>query len=99
VSLKHRDKPDTMCLQCHSPSLSDVRHTKHPTSSEGARCTSCHMPKIMNSLMFRAASHQIDDKPDAAMTAQFGATESPNACLLCHAERNTLWVSEQLRSW
>jgi hypothetical protein len=57
------------------------------------------MPKIMNSLLFLARSHQIDDKPDAAMTARFGQRESPNACLICHAERNTEWIAEQLRSW
>jgi len=57
------------------------------------------MPKIMNSLLFSAGSHQIDEKPSAAMTARFGQKESPNACLLCHADKGVAWVSEQLRSW
>lgn len=98
-SLKFRDDPDRMCLQCHPAAYAEVKHTKHPAEAEASRCVSCHMPKIMNSLLFMARSHQIDDKPDAAMTERFGLRESPNACLLCHAERTAQWTLEQLRSW
>jgi predicted CXXCH cytochrome family protein len=99
TSLKFRDNPDQMCLQCHPVKYAAVAHVKHPPANEGARCVSCHMPKIMNSLLFKARSHQIDDKPDAAMTERFGLRESPNACLLCHSEQSVAWTREQLRSW
>jgi hypothetical protein len=33
------------------------------------------------------------------MTERFGQEESPNACLLCHAEKNAGWVNLQLASW
>ncbi|MFN0107071.1 MAG: cytochrome c3 family protein [Bryobacteraceae bacterium] len=92
--------PDRMCSQCHAADQFAVaKHTKHQAGSEGARCAACHMPKIMNSLLFQAGSHQIDEKPSAAMTARFGQKDSPNACLLCHREKGVPWVSEQLRSW
>jgi predicted CXXCH cytochrome family protein len=99
VSLKFRNDPDRMCLQCHPASYAEGKHTKHPAESEASRCVSCHMPKIMNSLLFLARSHQIDDKPDASMTERFGMRESPNACQICHAERTAQWTREQLRSW
>ena len=57
------------------------------------------MPRIMNSVMFEARSHQIDDLPDAGMTARFGQKDSPNACLLCHTEKDTAWVSDKLAHW
>jgi hypothetical protein len=57
------------------------------------------MPRIMNSLLFQAASHQIDDIPRAEFTIRFGQKESPNACLICHIDKNIRWLSEQLSNW
>ena len=100
ASLKHPDAQDRMCLQCHSsygeaPEL----HTRHSAGSEGSRCASCHMPKIMHALLFEAATHRIDDIPDAEATRRFGRQHSPNACLLCHADRDDVWLARQLRDW
>jgi hypothetical protein len=50
------------------------------------------MPRIMNSVLFQARTHQIDDIPSAEMTERFGAEESPNACLLCHSKKDARWV-------
>jgi hypothetical protein len=57
------------------------------------------MPRNMDALLFRARSHQIDDIPDAAMTARFGEDDSPNACLTCHRERDAAWLAAQLATW
>jgi hypothetical protein len=100
TSLKFTANPDEMCTQCHSAIGARAHtHTHHAGGSAGSRCAACHMPRIMNSLMFPAASHQIDDIPRADLTARFGQKESPNACLLCHAEKDAEWVAAQLRSW
>lgn len=100
TSLKFRDHPDSMCLQCHAQYSSRIeQHTHHPVNSAASLCTACHMPRIMDSLLFRAMSHQIDDIPDAQMTARFGQNDSPNACLICHADNNAKWVASQLASW
>jgi predicted CXXCH cytochrome family protein len=102
TSLKFRDQPDLMCTGCHSQFQNKARaaaHTHHATDSEGSRCVSCHMPRIMDSMLFRARTHQIDDIPSAEMTARFGAQESPNACLLCHTEKSAQWVQGQLDGW
>ncbi len=102
TSLRFRDHPDQMCVQCHSPFGAKEaleRHTHHPAASEGSRCASCHMPRIMDALMFEARSHQIDEIPDADMTLRFGRDESPNACLLCHLQKDAAWVKAQMSSW
>ena len=96
-SLKFLDQPDQMCLQCHSSYTEKIEsHTRHPAGSEASRCTSCHMPRIMRSLLFKAGTHRVDDIPDAEMTLRFGQEESPNACLLCHSDKDAQWVKEQL---
>jgi predicted CXXCH cytochrome family protein len=100
VSLKFAANPDQMCIQCHSAIGARVAaHTHHAVDSAGSRCAACHMPPIMNSLMFPAASHQIDDIPRAEPTARFGQKESPNACLICHGGKDIQWVGGQLQAW
>ena len=96
TSLKYLDQPDRLCTQCHDPRYSAKSHTQHH-AGEASRCVSCHMPKIMNSLLFKARSHQIDDRPKPEMTLRFGNTESPNACLECHSGESATWVRDQLK--
>jgi predicted CXXCH cytochrome family protein len=102
TSLKFQDRPDLMCTGCHSQ-FRDTRrataHTHHLLNTEASRCVSCHMPRIMDAVLFRARSHQIDDIPNAEMTLRFGPEDSPNACLLCHAEKTPQWVQGQLQAW
>jgi hypothetical protein len=57
------------------------------------------MPRIMNSLLFEARYHQIDDIPDGEMTARFGQADSPNACLMCHKDRDNAWLTRRLAGW
>src|SRR6266849_397499 len=102
TALKFPDKPDLMCTGCHSQFQEPARaaqHSHHPAESEGSRCVSCHMPRIMDALVFRARTHQIDDIPYADMTRHFGQEESPNACLLCHKQKGAEWVQQTLLSW
>jgi predicted CXXCH cytochrome family protein len=102
TALKFRDQPDLMCTGCHSQfrdAVAITQHSHHRAESEGSRCVSCHMPRIMDALLFRARYHQIDDIPNADMTRRFGQEESPNACLLCHAKKTAEWVGQQLSAW
>ena len=102
TALKFPDQPDRMCTGCHTQfrdSEHAARHSHHALESEGSRCVSCHMPRIMDALLFRARYHQIDDIPNAAMTKRFGQEESPNACLLCHSQNDAEWVQRQLSKW
>jgi predicted CXXCH cytochrome family protein len=100
TSLKFPDDPDRMCLQCHVKFTKNISaHTHHAASAEASRCVACHMPRIMNSVLFQARTHQIDDIPNAEMTERFGAGQSPNACLLCHSAKDARWVELKLQAW
>lgn len=100
VSLKYRDQPDERCLQCHGEYRADSsRHTRHAANTPAARCEACHMPRIMNALLFQAASHTIDDIPRADLVARYGPEQSPNACLLCHTDKDARWLASQLSAW
>jgi predicted CXXCH cytochrome family protein len=100
ASLKYLDRPDQMCLQCHPKfTASAEAHTHHPFTSEASRCVSCHMPRIMNSVLFMARTHQVDDIPKLDMSARFGQQDSPNSCLLCHRGKDLPWVAMQMRTW
>ena len=97
TSLKFGRDADEMCLQCHRALRdSPERHTRHRAGTEASRCVSCHMPRIMDALLFPARTHEIDDVPDASMTARFGAERSPNACLSCHTDRDTRWLEARM---
>jgi len=89
-----------MCTQCHlAAGARGSAHTHHRKESAGSRCAACHMPAIMSSLRFQAASHQIDDIPRADLTARFGQADSPNACLICHTGQDAQWVETELKKW
>jgi len=101
TSLRFRSEPNRMCTQCHGEfnnAANLQKHTRHPLNSEGSECASCHMPRIMNALMSRARTHRIDDIPNARMTEQFGPQQSPNACLLCHGDKNVAWLEQELET-
>ena len=65
-SLKFGPDADAMCVQCHTALRErPERHTRHAVNTEASRCVSCHMPRIMEAVLFQARSHEIDDIPDA----------------------------------
>lgn len=102
TSLRFKDDQDRMCTGCHTKFENKVNasaHSHHPIYAEASRCVSCHMPRIVDGLLFRARTHQIDDIPNPEMTERFGQEESPNACLLCHTEKTPQWVQSSLRTW
>jgi predicted CXXCH cytochrome family protein len=102
TSLKFKDEPDRMCTGCHSQFQDKTRaaaHSHHSIDSEANRCVECHMPRVVDGMLLRVRSHQIDDIPNADMTMRFGQEDSPNACLLCHSDKNAEWVQGRLRSW
>ena len=97
TSLKFTGEPNEMCVQCHADFReAPVRHTRHAPGTEASHCVSCHMPRIVDALLFKARSHQIDDVPDQAMTVRFGNDDSPNACSSCHRDRDAVWLQTQM---
>jgi predicted CXXCH cytochrome family protein len=99
ASLKHKSNPNEMCLGCHQTYRAKVAsHTHHPENTDASQCVSCHMPRIVSALLFKARSHQIEI-PTADLTERFGQKESPNACLNCHGEKDASWARRSLELW
>jgi predicted CXXCH cytochrome family protein len=99
TSLKFKSNPNEMCLGCHGQYRTRIaEHTHHAADSEASQCVSCHMPRIVNALLFQARSHEIEI-PTADLTLRFGQKESPNACLICHSDEGAQWADQQLKKW
>ncbi len=99
TSLKYWSNPNEMCLACHSQYRNRIaEHSHHAANTEASQCISCHMPRIVNALLFKARSHQIEI-PTADLTERFGQEASPNVCLTCHKDQQVNWAKEQLAKW
>lgn len=99
TSIKLPKTPNEMCLGCHSEYRNRVaEHSHHSPQSEASQCVTCHMPRVVNALLFKARSHQVE-VPSADLTERFGQQDSPNTCLTCHSEKSVTWAKEQLAAW
>jgi hypothetical protein len=90
---------DRACTGCHAalatPS-SVAAHTRHDPTGPGARCVSCHMPRIVYGVLDVHPSHRIEI-PDPARALALGR---PDACTLCHVESDRAWaVRARARLW
>ncbi len=98
-----RKPTSALCLDCHAPGSPNgprapttAQHTHHQAGSAGNECVACHMPKIAQTIgdvnvrshTFRFVGPALTD------TAKI-----PNACNLCHADKQTAWAIEALRAW
>lgn len=83
------------CLPCHKDRVQNAQaHTHHLKSGPGGRCVSCHMPKTEFARMTRT-DHSMRP-PTPATTLAFN---SPNACNLCHTNRDAAWANVLVRQW
>ena len=83
------------CLPCHEDRVEDVvSHARHKPDSEANRCVSCHMP-----LTRFAAMQRSDHSMRPPMPAATLALGSPNACNLCHTDKEASWADVHVREW
>ncbi len=83
------------CMPCHAAKVEDAAaHTHHPEGSTGGLCISCHMPMTEFARMRRSDHSMLPPAPAATM-----AFRSPNACTLCHAEKDAAWADGWVRRW
>jgi predicted CXXCH cytochrome family protein len=86
---------DELCLGCHAALPTFRPHANHPPESEGARCTSCHMPVTI--FMQRDPRHDHGFTiPDPALNVAAGV---PDACTGCHAEEGAEWAAARVEEW
>jgi tetratricopeptide (TPR) repeat protein len=87
--------PNRSCLPCHEARVANAtEHTHHPAGSKGNLCISCHMPMTAFARMNRS-DHSMRP-PTPAVTAAF---KSPNACNLCHQDKDAAWADGYVRQW
>jgi tetratricopeptide (TPR) repeat protein len=83
------------CMPCHEKEVNGAaEHGHHQPGSQGNQCVACHMPMTRFAAMGRS-DHSMR-APTPATTIAF---KSPNACNLCHADRDAAWSDSWVRKW
>lgn len=89
------EKFNDACLPCHEDKVKEsAAHTHHADTSEGSKCISCHMPKTAFARMSRSDHSMLPPAPSATM-----AFKSPNACNICHQDKEASWADSLVRKW
>jgi predicted CXXCH cytochrome family protein len=97
-------KPATeICQSCHVPGgpngpheASLEAHTHHSAGSPGSQCVACHMPLIEQTVAnINVASHTFH----FITPGQTDSQKIPNACNLCHKDKDTAWATAALKTW
>jgi tetratricopeptide (TPR) repeat protein len=89
------EKANNACLPCHASQVQHAaEHSHHRRDDLGSKCVSCHMPQTEFARM-RRTDHSFRP-PMPAASRQFG---SPNACTICHAEKDAAWADAAVRQW
>ncbi len=94
---KDEAKANEACLPCHAARVKNAaEHMHHPADKPGVptRCVSCHMPMTAFARMNRSDHSMLPPSP--AATIAFG---SPNACNLCHKDKDAAWADRNVRQW
>jgi tetratricopeptide (TPR) repeat protein len=89
------DKKNDACMPCHAERVKNSSaHTHHPEGSAGSQCISCHMPKTEFARMRRSDHSMLPPTPSTSI-----AYKSPNACNVCHTDKNAAWADKWVRQW
>jgi len=92
---KAEEKANDACLPCHEEHVKDATaHTHHKEGSAGNKCISCHMPMTSFARMNRTDHSMLPPTPAATI-----AYQSPNACNLCHTDKDAAWADKVVREW
>ncbi len=90
-----KEKFNDACMPCHADKVnSPAEHTHHPVESRASRCISCHMPMTAFARMNRSDHSMIPPAPAATL-----AYKSPNACNICHKDKDAKWSDKFVRQW
>ncbi len=92
---KAEEKANEACMPCHENKVKNAQaHTHHKEGSAGDKCISCHMPTTTFARMNRSDHSMRPPAPAATL-----AYKSPNACNLCHADKDAAWADRYVREW
>lgn len=83
------------CLPCHADKVAQASaHTRHAPGSEASQCIACHMPQTEFARMRRSDHSMLPPTPSVTAVHQ-----SPNACNLCHKDKDAAWADRWVRQW
>jgi Flp pilus assembly protein TadD len=83
------------CLPCHPSHVEHATdHTHHQPDSTGNQCVACHMPMTEFARMRRSDHSMRPPTPGATL-----AFKSPNACNVCHTDKDAVWSDRYVRQW
>lgn len=83
------------CMPCHQDKVNNpTAHTRHKADSPGNQCVSCHMPRTDFAAMQRSDHSMRPPMPAATL-----AFKSPNACNMCHMDKDAAWADQVVRQW
>jgi tetratricopeptide (TPR) repeat protein len=89
------EKANQACLPCHEKLVKNAAaHGHHEEGSTGNKCRSCHMPGTVFARMVRHDHSFLPPTPEA--TKKF---DSPNACNICHEDKDPNWANEYVGKW
>jgi tetratricopeptide (TPR) repeat protein len=89
------EKSNEACMPCHEDRVKNAaQHTHHEAGGEGNICISCHMPMTVFARMWRSDHSMLPPTP--ASTIEF---KSPNACNICHKDKDAPWADKHVREW
>ena len=92
---KAEEKANDACMPCHEKQVKDApAHTHHKEGTAGNKCVSCHMPMTSFARMNRTDHSMLPPTPAATI-----AYQSPNACNLCHTDKDAAWADKHVREW
>jgi tetratricopeptide (TPR) repeat protein len=92
---KEPAKANDACLPCHEEKVKNAPlHTHHQAGTPGNECIACHMPMTEFARMLRT-DHSMRP-PTPATTLIY---KSPNACNLCHTNKDAAWADKLAREW
>ena len=92
---KGEEKANGACMPCHEMRVKNApAHTRHKPDSPANKCISCHMPMTSFARMNRTDHSMLPPTPSATM-----AYKSPNACNICHTEKDPAWADRYVREW
>ncbi|MEA3490980.1 MAG: multiheme c-type cytochrome [Campylobacterota bacterium] len=96
-TLKRKSEGDKVCYQCHSEEkYTATSHHKHKEGGEGASCVGCHMPARTYMGVDSRNDHSFRlPRPDLSAEMR----ELPNACNLCHTDRDPQWATDAMKKW
>jgi len=91
-----RPDANALCTRCHTAvGEAGPKHTHHAAASAGSSCVECHMPRTVYSIKAEIRDHSMT-VPAPENTQRHGI---PNACNLCHKDRDAAWAAARMDEW